>query len=229
MPNKNIIAIDGPSGVGKGTLAQNIADHYGFAKLDTGSLYRAITMHLINSGFDMDKLTEDEAADAAQKISDDNSIIKYAKSPNIRSAQISKLTAPIASFEKVRKVIRKYQLDFGRNPPLLANGRQPNGAVVEGRDIGTVIFPDAPLKIYLTASAEVKAARRVRQYADEGIKSDYEEVLKDQKRRDEIDRTRKHGALKIAPDAIIIDNSDLKKSQTFALAKDLIKEKFGLS
>jgi len=229
MPNQNIIAIDGPSGVGKGTLAQNIADYYGFAKLDTGSLYRAITLHLLDLGLDMDKLTEDIAAAEAKKISDNNSIIRFAKNPDIRSELVSKLTAPIASWEKVRKVIRKYQVDFGLNPPPLANGSPAKGAVIEGRDIGTVIFPDAPLKIYLTASAEEKAARRVKQYADEGIQTDYDEVLKEQKARDEIDLTRKHGKLQIASDAIIIDNSNLTKSQTLSLAKDLIREKLGLS
>jgi len=228
MTNKNIIAIDGPSGVGKGTLAGNIADAYGFAKLDTGSLYRAITLHLIKSGADMKGMTEDRAAAETKKISDDHSILEYAKSPEIRSPLVDKFVSPVASFGKVREVIRQYQRDFGYSPPPLPDGMRAKGAVVEGRDIGTVIFPDAPLKIYLTASAEQKAKRRLKQYAEAGTAANYDEILADQIKRDESDRNREHGALKIADDAIVIDNSDLDKAQTFDAARKLIKEKLGL-
>ena len=226
--NKTIIAIDGPSGVGKGTLARNIARFYGFAHLDTGSLYRAMTLHLINSGADMDNLTEELVTAETQKISDDLSILEYAKSPDIRDVKVGKFVSPVASFGKAREVIKKFQVDFGHFPPALKDGSPAKGAVVEGRDITTAIFPDAPLKIYLNATPEEKARRRVKQYADEGIEANYDEILADQIKRDQGDTHRTHGALMIAPDAHVIDNSNLQKEDTFEIAKGLIKDTFGL-
>lgn len=226
--NKNIIAIDGPSGVGKGTLAAQIGDYYGFAVLDTGALYRAVTLHLMRSGIDMAALDEKTAAREARKISLDHSILRYAKDPEIRGPVISKLTSEIAPLQKMRAELRKYQRDFGLRPPALPDGSPALGAVIEGRDITTVIFPDAPVRIFLTASANVKAARRYKQYVESGIPADYKQILAEQIKRDERDATRDAGRLQIAKGVIVIDNSKIGKEECFHIVRGIIKEKLGL-
>ncbi|MDR0367201.1 MAG: (d)CMP kinase, partial [Rickettsiales bacterium] len=170
--NRNIVAIDGPSGVGKGTLAKNLCEKYAFACLDTGSLYRAATLNLLRENFGFDDLDEAAATRATRIISDNHKILELAKDPEIRLGPTTRLVARVSSIQPLRQVVRQYQVDFGHYPPNNAKG-----AVVEGRDIGTVIFPDAPVKIFLTASIEVKAQRRLKQYKDDGIEADYDELL----------------------------------------------------
>jgi cytidylate kinase len=213
--------------VGKGTLARKIAEVYGFAALDTGSLYRAVTLHLARQGFDLDTVDEETATAEIKKISDDHSILSYSKDPGIRSPLVDRYVSVFAQFQKMREVIKQYQINFGRNPPPLADGSPAKGAVVEGRDICTVIFPNAPLKIYLDTSTEEKASRRVKQYAERGIEISFEEVLANQQERDLKDHERTDAALRAA-DIHVIDNSGLQKEQTFELAQKLIKENLGL-
>ena len=150
--NKNIIAIDGPSGSGKGTLRRALCSHYRFAGLDTGSLYRAITLYLIRRGYDMGHIDPAETAKVARDISASHEILEYATDPNVRSMEVSRWVGEVSPNPELRQAIRQYQIDFGRRPPPLPDGTPALGAVVEGRDIGTVIFPDAPVKIYITAT-----------------------------------------------------------------------------
>lgn len=230
MPNenKNIIAIDGPAGAGKGTLTKKLCKHYKFAGLDTGSLYRAITLCLIKMGTDMDKLDEQFATDVAERLSDTHEILTYAKNPEIRSQLTNKYVASVAKIPELRKIMRKYQTNFAINPPPLEDGTPAKGAIIEGRDIGTVICPDAPVKFFMTANAETRASRRLKQYLDQGETANYQEVLESIIARDEADRTRETSPMKQADDAIVIDTSINDKEQTFEMAKKIIKEKLNL-
>ncbi|MBD5397968.1 (d)CMP kinase [bacterium] len=230
MPNenKNIIAIDGPAGAGKGTLTKKLCEHYKFAGLDTGSLYRAITLCLIKMGTDMDKLDEQFATDVAERLSDTHEILTYAKNPEIRSQLTNKYVASVAKIPELRKIMRKYQTKFAINPPSLEDGTPAKGAIIEGRDIGTVICPDAPVKFFMTANAETRASRRLKQYLDQGETANYQEVLESIIARDEADRTRETSPMKQADDAIVIDTSINDKEQTFEMAKKIIKEKLNL-
>ncbi|MDR1009368.1 MAG: (d)CMP kinase [Rickettsiales bacterium] len=226
--NENIVAIDGPAGVGKGTLTRNLCNKYGFVGLDTGSLYRAITLYLMRQGYDMEKIDPARAVEETKKISDNHEILKYAADPEIRSALNSKYVYVVADNAPLREVIKDYQVDFGRSPPPLANGTPAKGAVVEGRDIGTIIFPDAPVKIFLTAAPEIKASRRYDEYVSKGIEADYKSILAEMVKRDEADRTRKVGTLVPAKDSLILDTSDKSREEVLAWASKVVEERLKL-
>jgi cytidylate kinase len=221
--NKNIIAIDGPSGSGKGTLRRSLCEHYRFAGLDTGSLYRAITLYLIRGGYDMGHIDPAETAGIARKISDSHEILEYAADPDVRSMEVSRWVGEVSPNPELRKAIRQYQIDFGHRPPPLPDGTPARGAVVEGRDIGTVIFPHAPVKIYITATPEVKARRRYDEYVQLGIKASYDEILANMIRRDDLDarRDKDAGQLSIASDAVVIDTSDMTREEVVAAAIEI--------
>ncbi len=225
MVNKNIIAIDGPAGAGKGTLTKKLCDYYGFAGLDTGSLYRAVTLCMIEMEHDMDNINLEFAIELTRKLSDTHKVLEYAKNPQIRSQLTNKYVASVAKIPEVRDIMRQYQVDFGLNPPRLEDGRPAKGAIIEGRDIGTVICPDAPVKFFITASPETRAGRRLKQYIDQGETANYQDVLASIIARDEADRTRTAGPLVQAEDAILIDTSLNDKEQTFQAAKKVIDEK----
>lgn len=231
MPNenKNIIAIDGPAGAGKGTLTKKLCEYYKFTGLDTGSLYRAITLCLIKMGTDMEKLDEQHATDVAKQLSDTHEILTYAKNPEIRSQLTNKYVASVAKIPSLRQIIREYQTSFATNPPPLEDGTPAKGAIIEGRDIGTVICPNAPVKIFITANADTRASRRLKQYLDQGETANYQEVLASIIARDEADRTRTESPMKQADDAIVINTSINDKEQTFELAKKIINEKLNLN
>ena len=228
MVNKNIIAIDGPAGAGKGTLTKKLCDYYGFAGLDTGSLYRAITLCMIEMEHDMENINVEFAIELTRKLSDTHKILEYAKNPQIRSQLTNKYVASVAKIPELRAIMREYQIGFGDNPPCLENGENAKGAIIEGRDIGTVICPNAPVKFFITASPETRASRRLKQYIDQGESASYQEVLASIIARDEADRTRATSPMKQADDAILIDTSLNNKEQTFEIAKKVINERLGL-
>lgn len=223
--NKNIIAIDGPACAGKGTLTKKLCEHYGFKGLDTGSLYRAITLCLIQMQHDMDSIEEKIAIEVTQKLSDTHEILVFAKNPEIRSQLTNKYAYKIAAIPELRTIISQYQIDFAKYPPLLENGLPAKGAIIEGRDIGTVICPDAKVKIFITASPETRASRRLKEYLDQGETANYQEVLQSIIARDEADRTRKVSPMIQAEDAILIDTSQNNKEETFQIAKNIIDTK----
>lgn len=227
--NKNIIAIDGPAGAGKGTLTKKLCEYYGFAGLDTGSLYRAITLCLIKEKHDMENLDETYATKTAERLSLSHEILIYAKNPEIRSQLTNKYVASVAKIPDLRMIMRKYQTDFAIHPPKLEDGSKAKGAIIEGRDIGTVICPNAPIKFYITANPETRASRRLKEYLDRGESASYQEVLASIIARDEMDSHRSTSPLKQAEDAIVINTSENNKEQTFEIAKKVINERLKIT
>jgi cytidylate kinase len=208
-----IIAIDGPAASGKGTLARRIARHFGFAHLDTGRLYRATALHALMSGGDpADPAVAESAAKAvrAEDLAD----------PRLREEPIAGAASVVAAIPAVRRALLAFQRDFARKPPGGAAG-----AVLDGRDIGTVICPDAEAKLFVTAAIETRAARRVKELRDEGKPAIYGAVLQDMKDRDARDSQRRAAPLTPADDALVLDTTALDADAAFAAALDFIEQK----
>ena len=201
-----IIAIDGPAASGKGTLARNLATHYGFHHLDTGLTYRAVAKALIDQGLPLDD--EAIAARAAQELD-----LKGLDRTVLSAHEIGEAASKVAIMPEVRRALVEAQRKFAENLP---------GTVLDGRDIGTVVCPDAPVKLYITASAEVRAERRFNEMRAKNADADYNEVLDDLKRRDERDMNRSASPLKPASDAHLIDTSKMDIEAAFLEAKKLI-------
>lgn len=206
-----IIAIDGPAASGKGTLAKRVAEHLGFHCLDTGLIYRAVARDVEARGF---KLDDPWAAVAAAKSLDPATFDDLA----LRGTVAGDRASVVAKIPEVRAALIDYQRDFARRPP---------GAVLDGRDIGTVVCPDADVKIYVVASPEVRARRRFLEHQTRGEPIRYETVLSDIKARDERDSSRSVSPLKPAHDALLLDTSDLDIEAAFDAAVGLIKRKIG--
>ena len=201
-----IIAIDGPAASGKGTLARNLATHYGFHHLDTGLTYRAVAKALIDQGLPLDD--EAIAARSAQELD-----LKGLDRTVLSAHDIGEAASKVAVMPEVRHALVEAQRKFAENLP---------GTVLDGRDIGTVVCPDAPVKLYITASAEVRAERRFNEMRAKNADADYNEVLDDLKRRDERDMNRSASPLKPASDAHLIDTSKMDIEAAFLEAKKLI-------
>lgn len=183
---KFVVAIDGPAAAGKGTIAKAIANHFGFPHLDSGLLYRAVAAKAFR-GF-----APEEAA-ATLHIEDLNAL-------NLRSPEIAQMASKVAAISNVRSELFDFQRNFA--------GKYGQ-AVIDGRDIGTVIFPDAAVKLYITASPEARAKRRFEELLNENTSLTFEAVFKDVKERDERDANRHASPLKAASDAITIDTTEL--------------------
>lgn len=219
-----IIAIDGPSGAGKSTVAKAVAKTLGFSCLDTGAMYRAIAWWALQNGVALDDAETLGAAAREHEISfghdagdpvprrvflDGTEI-----TDEIRTGEIDRAVSPVSSIPAVREALVEQQRRIGN----------AGDYVVEGRDIGTTVFPDARVKVFMTATPEERAHRRVRQNVDRGVGDiDYESVLADIRRRDEIDSSRDASPLRAADDAMIIDTSDLFIEQVIARICTLAK------
>ncbi|WP_439273091.1 (d)CMP kinase [Pseudochrobactrum sp. HB0163] len=201
-----IIAIDGPAASGKGTLARNLARHYGFNHLDTGLTYRAVAKALIDKGLPLDD--EAIAAGIAQELD-----LKGLDRTLLSAHNIGEAASKVAVMPQVRHALVEAQRKFAQNLP---------GTVLDGRDIGTVVCPDAPVKLYITASAEVRAERRFNEMRANNVNADYNAVLDDLRRRDERDMKRSASPLKPAHDAHLIDTSKMDIEAAFLEAKKLI-------
>lgn len=196
------IAIDGPAGSGKSTVAKKIAEKLNIIYIDTGAMYRAITLKLK----DIDKKFYEEACNNTNIEFINNKIFLDGKdvSSQIRSEEISKLTSDISKIDFVRKKLVSIQKEIA----------DKNSVVMEGRDITTVVLPDADYKFYLNASPEIRAKRRTLQLNEKGLNADYEEILRDIKKRDNNDIKREKSPLKVADDAIVIDSSNLTAEES---------------
>ena len=197
-----VIAIDGPAAVGKGTLARRLADHYDLRHLDTGALYRATAIRLLRVNGDPSQ--EKEAEAAARNIGDVD-----LHDPALRGEEVSQAASVVAVHGAVRRALLDYQRAFAAEPP---------GAVLDGRDIGTVVCPDAQVKIYLEATPEVRARRRLCELRSRGVESIESRVLEEIIARDARDRRRSAAPLKPAADASRIDTSALGPDEVFERA-----------
>jgi CMP/dCMP kinase len=206
-----IIAIDGPAASGKGTLAKRVAVHFGLAHLDTGLLYRAVARDVRGRGEALDDAT---AATAAAASLDPRSL----DDPALRDTGLGEAASVVARIPQVRAAMLVYQRAFARCP---------EGAVLDGRDIGTVVCPEADVKLYVTASAEVRAARRCRERLDRGEQAVLAMVLEDIRRRDERDAGRDVSPMRPAPDAFLLDTSNLDIETAFDTAVGVILRKMG--
>jgi cytidylate kinase len=223
-PATPVIAVDGPSAAGKGTLARRIAEHLGFAYLDTGLLYRCVAAKLLRAGRD----TSDAAFAVAAA---ENVRLEELQAADLRSEAVSQAASKVAAIPGVRAALLALQRRFAAEPPPIegASGRRPaRGAVLDGRDIGTVVCPEAAVKIFVTASPEVRATRRATEIALEtsrgnelieaGAERIYARVLQDMIERDARDSGRAVAPLVPARDARVIDSSALGPDEAFAAA-----------
>jgi len=207
-----VIAVDRPAASGKGTIARALAAHLGLPHMDTGLLYRAVALNLWRWGGD--PASEFEALRAADMLNVDPA------DDEIRSEPVSRIASSISAYPSVRAALMKRQQDFAE---------QLDGAVLDGRDIGTVIAPEAEVKLFVTASAEVRAQRRVRELLERGMPAHYEDVLADIRARDARDASRPIAPLKPAADAIILDTSDLDREAAIAEAIRLVEDRLANS
>ncbi|MCE7998185.1 MAG: (d)CMP kinase [Rhodobiaceae bacterium] len=210
-----IISVDGPAAAGKGTLARALAEHFGYAYLDTGSLYRGVAHAVLMSG----SAPQDEAAGVrAAETLDPAKIDPVA----IRTPEVSEAASVVAAMPPVRAAILAFQRRFAENPP---NGEP--GAILDGRDIGTVVCPDADVKLYVTASAEIRAHRRWLELKGSGSELSETQVLADVKDRDARDTDRATSPMRPADDAHLLDTSNLSIEAAFGAAVALIEQSRG--
>jgi len=224
---KITIAIDGFSSTGKSTVAKELAKALSYIYVDTGAMYRAVTWYAITNGFITDDKFDKEAL---TKVLDDidlkfkfDEALGYAAiylngkniEDKIRTMEVSKLVSPIAEISEIRSKLVAMQKEMGKD----------KGVVMDGRDIGTVVFPDAELKLFMTASAEKRATRRYKELLDKGHKVTFEEVLENVEKRDYIDSHREDSPLVQADDAIYFDNSNLGLKNQFERILSLAKRR----
>jgi CMP/dCMP kinase len=202
-----IIAIDGPAASGKGTLAKRLAAQYGLRHLDTGLIYRAVAKSLLDAGHSPGNRAR---ALAAAEALDPGRFDEAA----LKSQAVGEAASQVSAIAEVRRALLAFQRGFGRTPP---------GAVLDGRDIGTVIFPDADVKIFVTATPQVRARRRAVELQAAGGKVNEPEVLADILRRDERDTSRAAAPLKPAPDAHLLDTTHLDIDAAFRAAIDIVE------
>lgn len=226
MDKKITIAIDGFSSTGKSTLAKQLARHLGYAYVDTGAMYRAVTYYAMDKGyitdehFDKQALINDLPFISLQFLFNPEKgfaemyINEHNVEKMIRTLAVSNKVSRVAEVSEVRAMLVKQQQQMGAG----------KGVVMDGRDIGTVVFPDAELKLFMTASPETRAKRRYLELQEKGDKASYEEVLKNVQERDYIDCNRQDSPLVKAADAIEIDNSELSIEEQFEKVMQLIQK-----
>lgn len=201
-----VIAVDGPTASGKGTLSRRLAGHFGFAWLDTGSLYRATALRLIRDGGD--------GSDVAAAVAAARSITETDLSdPELRAEATGNMASTVAAMQPVRDALFEFQRDFAANPP-----GEAEGAVLDGRDIGTVICPDADVKLFITASEEVRARRRHKELTVKGQTISLADVMAVLRARDARDSGRENAPLAAAADALLIDTSNMDIEGAFSAA-----------
>jgi len=206
---KITIAIDGHSSCGKSTMAKDLAREVGYIYVDTGAMYRTVTLYCMQHGMIADGKVDEEAL---KKVINDINIDLRNLDPQIRSIEVSNNVSLVAALPFVREAMVDRQRLMGKD----------KGVVMDGRDIGTTVFPDAELKIFVTASAEVRAQRRYDELQAKGMPADYDDILKNVQERDYMDSHREVSPLRQAPDAILLDNSHM----TIPEQKDWLMEQF---
>jgi cytidylate kinase len=223
--NKIVIAIDGHSSCGKSTLAKDLAKELSYTYIDTGAMYRAVTYYFMRKGLIKNKkLKSDKLKEYLSEISihfqtQNNKLITFLNNENvedvIREMEVSKNVSEVSSFAIVRKQMVKLQQEMGKEKAI----------ILDGRDIGTVVFPNAEVKFFITASAKIRAQRRFLELQKKGSKASLNEILKNIIERDFQDENRKESPLRKAEDAILIDNSFLTREEQLQKALKIIKDK----
>lgn len=203
-----VIAVDGPAASGKGTIASRLAAAYGLPMLDTGLLYRAVGVRILDAGGDLDDPVFAEAQARGLTLAE-------LEKPEVRTRAAGEAASRCAVHPGVRKALFDLQRAFAT---------QEGGAVIDGRDIGTVIAPEAPAKLYVTASPEVRADRRWKQLVGQGESVTYEEILADIRKRDERDGGRKDAPMTQAVDAVLLDTSEMTIEQAFDAARRIVED-----
>ncbi|ORW70188.1 (d)CMP kinase [Mycobacterium saskatchewanense] len=225
MVNPVVVAIDGPAGTGKSSVSRGLARALDARYLDTGAMYRMVTLAVLRAGVDPTDAEAVASVAAAARMSVDYDpagdryyLDNEDVSVEIRGDEVTRAVSAVSSVPAVRKRLVALQR-------AMAEGN--DSVVVEGRDIGTVVLPDAPVKIFLTASAETRARRRNDQNVATGLADDYDAVLADVRRRDHLDSTRAVSPLRAAPDAVVLDTSDMTETQVIAHVLDLVRQRSG--
>lgn len=217
-----IVAIDGPAGTGKGTIAKLVAEKFGFLNVDTGAMFRCVTLAMLNQNIGLEETEKIEKMLSKIQIDlqeENGEQVVWLNGENvtgkIRTKEINEIISDVSKIPEVRTKLLELQreISIGKN------------VVMEGRDIGTTVFPNANVKIYLDASSEERAKRRVKQNEEKGIVMSYEEVLESVKRRDELDSTRALSPLKKADDAILVDSTNMTIDQVAQTVYSIIEEK----
>ena len=202
-----IIAIDGSAASGKGTLAKRLAAHLGLSHLDTGALYRTVGLKLLNAGHNPENIDEDQCVKSCIELD-----ITLSTSPLIRSEEVAEMASVVAAMPAVRAALLDLQRQFAATPPNL------NGAILDGRDIGTVVLPDADIKFFIDADIHIRAERRTKELLQAGQSVMFRNVLMNMQERDTRDRSRPAAPLRPAEGAIIIDTSRMDADDVLALA-----------
>ena len=220
-----VVAIDGPAGTGKSSVSKRLADALRVRYLDTGGMYRTVTLAALRAGVDPAdaQAVGQIAATVQMSVEYDPDGDRYLLagedvSAEIRGDEVTRNVSAVSSVPAVRARLVALQQQLAKGP---------GGVVVEGRDIGTVVLPDAPVKIFLTASAETRARRRNDQNVAAGLPDDYEGVLADVRRRDHLDSTRAVSPLRAADDAVVVDTSEMTEEQVIAHLLELVKQRSG--
>lgn len=214
-----IVAIDGPAGSGKGTIAKKISEKYGLINIDTGAMYRCVTLEMINKSISLDE--REKIIDISSRINieqkEDGTFLLNNQdvTKEIRSKEVSGLVSQVSSIKEVRLNMVKLQRK-------MAEGKR---IVMEGRDITTYVFPNADVKIYLDASVEERAKRRYKEMQEKGIETSFEEVLASIKLRDENDRHKEIGSLMIAEDATVVDTTKLSIDEVVEKVSEIIENR----
>lgn len=207
-----IVAIDGPAASGKGTIGRRLAEELGLAFLDTGLLYRAVTKKILEVG--VSPFNVRAVVETIGQIT-----LADTSSNELRSPEISSMVPLIAEIPKVREMLVFIQREFAHHPPACKHG-----SVLDGRDIGTTICPDADIKLFITASLHVRAARRYKELLSQGVKTSFQAVHRDLRRRDEQDASRVASPLRIADDATVLDTTDMSVDEAFEKALAIVTD-----
>lgn len=216
------IAIDGPAGAGKSTIAKRVAKEKGIIYVDTGAMYRAMAYYLLKRGVDPEdkEIVERECEGAQISIRYENGeqmVLLNGENVNgmIRTEEVGRITSDVSKYPRIRERITLLQKELART----------NDMVMDGRDIGTCVLPDADVKVYLTASVEVRAKRRYLELSEKGVSCDLEQIARDIEIRDHQDMTREISPLKQAEDAVLVDSSDMTINEAVEVILNLCKGK----
>lgn len=215
-----IVTVDGPAGSGKSTIAKIIAKKYGFTYLDTGAMYRMIALYALENRISLDdtEAVEDMLKNTKLDIIGNQFFLNGKDvSEEIRTPRVSAIVSPVSAIKEVRVKLVDLQREISKGKSV----------ILDGRDIGTVVFPNGDVKIFLVASPEERAKRRLKEYEEKGVEADYESVLASIKERDYLDSTRKESPLKKAEDAHEIDSSTMSIDEVVEAISKYIDEKIG--